>query len=103
MQTNSRRMNRECKRRTARFPANRRLLWLAIVVVGAVFFFVAHDFPGLAVRSDSLPGPTGRRHAGSRPNVAKGLALSLIGLLGAYFLLRRDGRPLHAWRLAGRG
>ena len=28
-------------------------------------------------------------------NATKGLALSLIGLLGLYLLIRRDGRPLH--------
>lgn len=76
---------------------NRRLWWLTVVVIGAVFFFVAHNFQvsryeGFAPWSDSEGSPEAGR------NVAKGLALSLVGLLGAYLFLRRDGRPI---RLTG--
>jgi hypothetical protein len=75
------------------FSTDRRLLWLAIGLVGAVYFFVAHDFQvsryeRFAPWSDS----EGALEAGR--NVAKGLALALIGLYGTYLLLRRDGRPL---------
>ena len=73
--------------------ANRRLLWLAIAVVGAVYFFVAHNvqvsrYEGFAPWSDT----EGTLESGR--NALKGAALGLIGLLGAYCALRRDGRPL---------
>ena len=74
------------------------LLWLAIGVVGVVFFFVAHNvhvsqYEGFAPWSDM----EGSLESGG--NVVKGLALSVIGLLGTYLLFRRDGRPfnLHGW------
>ena len=80
----------------AAVSTNPRLLWLAILVVGAVFFFVAHDFQvsryeRFAPWSDAEEGTL---EAGR--NMAKGLALSMIGLLGLYFILRQDGRPLRA-------
>ena len=77
-----------------------RLLWLAIVLVGLVYFFVVHDlqvssYERFAPWSDA-EGGTGVVEAGQ--NVAKGLALSLIGMLGVYLILRRDGRP---WNVTG--
>jgi O-antigen ligase len=78
----------------AAVSTNPRLLWLAILVVGAAFFFVAHDFQvsryeRFAPWSDAEEGTL---EAGR--NMAKGLALSMIGLLGLYFILRQNGRPL---------
>lgn len=76
-----------------RSATNRRLLWLAIVVVGVVYFFVAHNFQvSRYERYAPWSDAEGTLEAGQ--NVAKGLALSLIGLLGVYLILRRDGRPL---------
>jgi exopolysaccharide production protein ExoQ len=68
-------------------------LWLAIALVGAVFFFAAHDLEvsrheGFAPWSDA----DGTLESGR--NVVKGLALGLIGALGVCLILRRDGRPL---------
>ena len=57
------------------------MLWLAIVVVGGVFFFVAHDFQvSRYERFAPWSDADGALEAGH--NVAKGLALALIGLLG---------------------
>jgi exopolysaccharide production protein ExoQ len=70
---------------------NCRLFWLMVVFVGAVFFFVAHNFQ-VSQYEDFAPwsDSDGTMEAGS--NVVKGLALSLIGLLGLYLLWRRDGQ-----------
>jgi exopolysaccharide production protein ExoQ len=76
---------------------NRRLLFLATIVVGAVFFYVGHNFQvSRYERYAPWSDADGVLEAGH--NMAKGLALASIGLLGAYLLVRRDGRPL---RLTG--
>jgi exopolysaccharide production protein ExoQ len=74
--------------------AQRRWLWLAIVLVGAAFFFVVHNFQ-VSRYADFAPwsDTVGSLEAGQ--NATKGLALSLIGLLGLYLLLKGGGRPLH--------
>ena len=72
---------------------NRHLLWLAIVVVGAVFFFVAHNFQ-ISRSADYAPWSEAGDTLEAGHNVLKGLALLSIGVLGAYYLLRNDGRPL---------
>ncbi len=74
--------------------ANRRLLFLAVAaVLAAVFFFVDHDFR-ITQYEEFTPwsDAEGTHEAGH--NLPKGLALASIGLLGAYLILRRDGRPL---------
>lgn len=86
-------MNRNPQNTSEANATNLRLLWFTIVLLGAVFFFVGHDlqvsrFEGFAPWSDS----DGSLQSGG--NVAKGLALSLIGIFGLYLFLRRDGRPL---------
>jgi exopolysaccharide production protein ExoQ len=90
-------MNLDVKNNTDASSTNRRLLWLAIVVVGVVFFFVGHNFQvSTYERFAPWSDADGSMEAGH--NMAKGGALSLIGLLGAYLLLRHDGRTL---RLTG--
>ncbi|MCD4726971.1 MAG: O-antigen ligase family protein [Pirellulales bacterium] len=86
-------MNRDPQNTSDTNATDLRLLWLAIVLLGAVFFFVGHDvqvsrFESFAPWSDS----DGSMESGG--NMTKGLALSLIGFFGLYLLLRRDGRPL---------
>ena len=76
---------------------NHHLLWLAIVVLGAVFFYVAHSFQ-VSRSADYAPWSAVGNTLEAGHNMAKGLALSMIGLLGAYYILRKEGRPL---QLAG--
>ena len=74
-------------------PISTWLLWLAIVVIGGAFFYVGHDFR-VSSFADYAPWSDSSETLQSGGNVLKGLALSLIGFLGIYLLLRRDGRPL---------
>jgi len=90
----SRVMNDVSKHQSDAFSTNPRLLWLAIVLVGVVYFYVGHNFhvsqyERYAPWSDADGGTI---EAGG--NYAKGLALSLIGLLGLGLLFLRQGRPL---------
>ena len=72
---------------------NRHLLWLAIVVIGVVFFFVAHNFQ-VSRSADFAPWSEAGNTFEAGHNVLKGLALLSIGLLGAYYIIRKEGRPL---------
>ena len=72
---------------------NRRLTWIAIILVGAVFFLVGHDFR-VSTFEDYAPWSASDGSLQSGGNMAKGLALSLIGVFGLYLLLRREGKPL---------
>ena len=74
-------------------PANPWLLWPAVVLVGAVFFFVEHNVLISQYETFSPWTETGGSLESGR-NVAKGLARGLLGLLGAYLALRAGGRPL---------
>ena len=76
--------------------ADRRLLWLAIIVVGMVFFFVAHNFQVSQYERYAPWSDADDTLEAAGQNWAKGLALSMIGLLGVCLALRRDGRPLRA-------
>jgi exopolysaccharide production protein ExoQ len=88
-------MNVDADHKSNAFAMNRRLLWLAMGVVGAVFFVVAHDFQVSRYEAFIPWADAGAaREAGQ--NVLKGLALSSIGLLGAYLIVRRQGRALNA-------
>jgi O-antigen ligase len=63
------------------------------MLVGVVFFFVEHNVRTAQYEAFSpWSSAAGSLEAGH--NVAKGLALGLIGLLGGYLALRSDGRPL---------
>jgi exopolysaccharide production protein ExoQ len=73
---------------------NRRLLWLAIVVIGGVFFFIEHNFQ-VSRHEQFAPWSEAGGNLEAGHNVVKGLAFGLIGLLGAYLLFRRDGAPLN--------
>ena len=86
-------MNRDPQNTSDANATDLRLLWLAIVLLGAVFFFFGHDVQ-VSHFEDFAPwsGSDGSLESGG--NVAKGLALSLIGIFGLYLILRRDGRPL---------
>lgn len=86
-------MNRDALYKTESANGNPRLLSLAIVLLGAVFFYVGHDFRISSVE-DFAPWSASNGSLQSGGNVAKGIALSLIGLFGIYLLLRRDGKSL---------
>lgn len=73
---------------------NRHLVWLAIVVVGVVYFFVTHNFQ-ISRYERFAPWSDADDTLEAGQNVAKGLALSLIGILGVYLSLRQDGRRLN--------
>jgi exopolysaccharide production protein ExoQ len=76
--------------------ADRRLLWLAIVVLGAVFFFVGHNFQvSQYERYAPWSDADGTLEAAGH-NWAKGLALSMIGLLGIWLATDRGSRRLCA-------
>ena len=73
---------------------SRQWLWLTIAILGAVFFLVVHNlqvsrYETFAPWSDA----NGDREAAGG-NAAKGLALAVIGIWGAYLVFRRNGRPL---------
>ncbi len=87
-------MNRDPQNTFDSTPANPRLLWMAIVLLGAVYFFVGHNVQ-VSRFEDFAPWSEAGVAVESGGNVLKGLALSLIGVFGMYLLLRRDGRPLH--------
>jgi exopolysaccharide production protein ExoQ len=65
-------------------------LWLTVVVLGGVFFFVDHDL-GISRLPQFAPWANSDEIIASGGNVLKGAALSLIGLLGAWFLLDKSG------------
>ncbi len=69
-------------------------LWLTILVLGGVFFFVDHDL-GISRYPQFAPWANSDEIIASGGNAVKGAALSLIGLLGIYFLMDKDGRKLH--------
>ncbi len=69
-------------------------LWLTILVLGSVFFFVDHDL-GISRYPQFAPWANSDEIIASGGNAVKGAALSLIGLLGLYFLMDKDGRKLH--------
>ncbi len=71
-----------------------RLLWLTIGVIGAVLFFKDHT---LTTSQYFLWTPwVAEGEAAAGGNVLKGLALSLLAVLGLYLLKRPGGRPLRA-------
>ena len=75
---------------------DRRLLWLAIIVVGVVFFMVGHNFLVSQYERYAPWSDADGELTAAGQNWVKGLALSVIGLLGACLAIRRDGRPLRA-------
>lgn len=72
------------------------MLWLAIIVVGGVFFFVAHNFQVSQYERFAPWSDADGTLTAAGQNWVKGLALSAIGLLGMCLTVRRDGRPLRA-------
>jgi exopolysaccharide production protein ExoQ len=68
-------------------------LWLTIFVLGGVFFFVDHDL-GISRYPQFAPWANSDEIIASGGNALKGAALSLIGLLGLYFLMDKEGRKL---------
>lgn len=74
-------------------PDNHWLFWVAVALVGGVFFFVGHDFQ-VSLYERFAPWSDADGPLASGGNAMKGAALGLIGLMGLYLLVRRDGRPL---------
>jgi O-antigen ligase len=73
---------------------SRQWLWLTALILGAVFFLVVHNvqvsrYERFAPWSDA----DGELEAAGG-NTAKGIALAVIGIWGAYLIFRRNGRPL---------
>lgn len=88
-------MHRSADETTPAAPAEK-WLWLTIVVLGAVFFVKEHDLR-VSQYEQYAPWAASSEATPSGGNVAKGLAVGLVALLGTYYLVRGD-RPL---RLGG--
>ena len=73
----------------ARWP-----LWLSIAVVGGAFFVVNPDLT-ISRQETFAPWADSADVKASGGNAVKGLALATVGLLGLFFLVRREGRRLH--------
>jgi hypothetical protein len=73
---------------------NRRLLWLTIGLIGAVLFFKDHHLTISQIDSWAVWSVEGASAAGG--NVYKGMALSLLAVLGLYLLRRPATRRLAA-------
>ncbi|MGW8256188.1 MAG: O-antigen ligase family protein [Thermoguttaceae bacterium] len=69
-------------------------LWLAIIALGGVFFFVFHD-PHVSQYAEYAPWSAAAEVKAAGGNAIKGAALAMIGLLGVYFLLEKQGRKLN--------
>lgn len=74
-------------------PVHKYLLWLTAAVVGVIFFYKNHNLM-VSRYVMWVPWTDGEEFTTAGGNVLKGLALSLIAVLGAYLLVRKDGQPL---------
>ncbi len=67
---------------------------MTILVLGSVFFFVDHDL-GISRYPQFAPWANSDEIIASGGNAVKGAVLSLIGILGLYFLIDKEGPKLH--------
>jgi O-antigen ligase len=70
-----------------------RLFWLTTVALAAIFFYKNHHLT-VSQYEMWVPWTDGETFTTAGGNTLKGLALSLVGLLGLGLLLRKDGRRL---------
>ncbi len=66
---------------------------MTVLVLGGIFFFVDHDL-GISCSPQFAPWANSGEIIASGGNTLKGAALSLIGLLGLYFLVDKQGPKL---------
>ncbi len=85
--------NFTCNLNSTPHAGETRLLWLVILVLGGVFFFVFHDL-SVSRFEQFAPWSDTDEIKAAGGNVVKGAALSLLGLLGVYFLWQKEGRKL---------